>query len=294
MFIVYTISIALCSMSLALGIASRQFRKAAVWNAWYVVFQACILGAVFFDYANKISFNFFNPLVSEVFHYVFRIWNHVIMGFMIVLIPYFLRWITGDKWGKKQRLFTYPAGIIYFGLGLTGSLTKNGIFENYIQTPLFIVVYGSCIINLWGRIHRIEDENSRNTALTINIVSLCLIPTIALSYFFPLAKDLSYPVYSMAFSIIMLVFFYNRFDVDAKKLLSAPVLDMKALEKYNITDREFEVVQQICDGLTNKEIASKLCISVNTVNNHVANIFDKMGVRSRIDLLKILKEGPWA
>ncbi|MBO4716591.1 MAG: response regulator transcription factor, partial [Spirochaetales bacterium] len=53
-------------------------------------------------------------------------------------------------------------------------------------------------------------------------------------------------------------------------------------------------VQLICEGYTNKEIAQELSISVNTVNNHVANIFSKMGVRSRIDLLKALKEGPWS
>ena len=53
-------------------------------------------------------------------------------------------------------------------------------------------------------------------------------------------------------------------------------------------------MQLICEGLTNKEIAQELNISVNTVNNHVANIFSKMDVRSRIDLLKALKEGPWS
>jgi DNA-binding CsgD family transcriptional regulator len=35
-----------------------------------------------------------------------------------------------------------------------------------------------------------------------------------------------------------------------------------------------------------------LDISVNTVNNHVANIFAKTKVRSRIDLLNLLKQ-PW-
>ena len=42
--------------------------------------------------------------------------------------------------------------------------------------------------------------------------------------------------------------------------------------------------------MTNKEIGDELSISVNTVNNHIANIFSKTQVRSRIDLLNILKE----
>jgi len=67
---------------------------------------------------------------------------------------------------------------------------------------------------------------------------------------------------------------------------------VESLSKYKISEREFSVVQLIGEGLTNKEIAYKLGISVNTVNNHVANIFEKMEVKSRIDLLNLLKEGP--
>ena len=41
------------------------------------------------------------------------------------------------------------------------------------------------------------------------------------------------------------------------------------------------------------KIASELDISVNTVNNHIANIFAKTEVRSRIDLLNLLQEASW-
>ena len=44
------------------------------------------------------------------------------------------------------------------------------------------------------------------------------------------------------------------------------------------------------EGLLNKQIAAQLGISANTVNNHVANIFSKTKVRSRIDLLNLLKQ----
>ena len=44
---------------------------------------------------------------------------------------------------------------------------------------------------------------------------------------------------------------------------------------------------------SDKEIASELDISVNTVNNHIANIFAKTEVRSRIDLLNLLQEASW-
>ncbi|MBQ2259693.1 MAG: response regulator transcription factor, partial [Spirochaetales bacterium] len=70
-------------------------------------------------------------------------------------------------------------------------------------------------------------------------------------------------------------------------------LTIDEVSSYGITQREFEVILLIKRGLTNKEIASELSISVNTVNNHIANIFDKTDVRSRIDLLNLLQEAKW-
>ena len=51
-----------------------------------------------------------------------------------------------------------------------------------------------------------------------------------------------------------------------------------------------ELRELIKQGKTAKEIASDLDISVNTVNNHIANIYSKTEVRSRIDLLNLFQE----
>jgi DNA-binding NarL/FixJ family response regulator len=48
-----------------------------------------------------------------------------------------------------------------------------------------------------------------------------------------------------------------------------------------LTERELQVVALIDQGLSNKQIASALCIEVATVKNHVHNILDKLGVHRR-------------
>jgi DNA-binding NarL/FixJ family response regulator len=54
--------------------------------------------------------------------------------------------------------------------------------------------------------------------------------------------------------------------------------------QFSLTQRELQIVQATSEGLTNKEIASALDISEFTVKHHLAKIFDKLGVYSRLEL----------
>jgi len=53
----------------------------------------------------------------------------------------------------------------------------------------------------------------------------------------------------------------------------------------NLTRREIEVLQQICLGLTNQEIADKLFVSVRTVDTHRGNLLSKTGVANTAGLV---------
>ena len=48
-----------------------------------------------------------------------------------------------------------------------------------------------------------------------------------------------------------------------------------------LSERELEVLQLIAEGLTNREIASRLFLSLNTVKAHTRNIYGKLAVHSR-------------
>ena len=53
-----------------------------------------------------------------------------------------------------------------------------------------------------------------------------------------------------------------------------------AEENYELSDREREVLVAVAQGLSSKEIADKLCISIHTVNSHRKNITHKTGIKS--------------
>jgi LuxR family maltose regulon positive regulatory protein len=57
-----------------------------------------------------------------------------------------------------------------------------------------------------------------------------------------------------------------------------------------LTDREIEILNHICNGLSNREIAERLVISVNTVAFHTKNIYSKLKVNSRIKALVRAKD----
>jgi two-component system nitrate/nitrite response regulator NarL len=50
-----------------------------------------------------------------------------------------------------------------------------------------------------------------------------------------------------------------------------------------LTARELQVVALIDEGLSNKEIAARLCIELSTVKNHVHNLLEKLGTHRRAD-----------
>jgi two-component system, NarL family, nitrate/nitrite response regulator NarL len=54
---------------------------------------------------------------------------------------------------------------------------------------------------------------------------------------------------------------------------------------FGLTSRELEVIAAVVSGYTNQDIADKFSISPHTVKNHLSNIFDKLGVSNRLELV---------
>ncbi len=55
-------------------------------------------------------------------------------------------------------------------------------------------------------------------------------------------------------------------------------------EEYNLTDKEFDIMTLVADGLNNKEIAAKLFLGEGTVRNYISTILEKLELRDRTQL----------
>jgi DNA-binding NarL/FixJ family response regulator len=79
-------------------------------------------------------------------------------------------------------------------------------------------------------------------------------------------------------------------DVLAGKTYLAPAAAAKLAERVTqvqLTPRELAALRSMADGRTNKEIAVALGISERTVKTHMAHLFEKLGVTSRTEAVKI-------
>jgi two-component system, NarL family, nitrate/nitrite response regulator NarL len=61
-----------------------------------------------------------------------------------------------------------------------------------------------------------------------------------------------------------------------------------------LTVREQEVLALMGEGLSNKQIAQRLCIEVPTVKNHVHHVFEKLEVHRRTEAIAVVRRGSWA
>jgi two-component system nitrate/nitrite response regulator NarL len=82
--------------------------------------------------------------------------------------------------------------------------------------------------------------------------------------------------------------------MDDKYVIGAGVVDdreqavrqagTKENRQYGLTPRELEIVSAIVSGDSNRDIADRLSISLQTVKHHLTSIFDKTGVSTRLEL----------
>jgi len=107
------------------------------------------------------------------------------------------------------------------------------------------------------------------------------------SIYFALAFIFIYYLGS-GFIAIYFRYFVNLDQLTEKKL---PNLSLdEFFSKFEITNREKEIIVEIYNGLTNQQIADKLFISLQTVKDHSSRIYSKTSTQSRVQLIKILQD----
>ncbi|MFC2151507.1 LuxR C-terminal-related transcriptional regulator [Bacteroidota bacterium] len=112
-------------------------------------------------------------------------------------------------------------------------------------------------------------------------------------YFFQFNIDDYDPILFLILNIwplLWILFYFNKYHNDGlSKTADHENLD-ELFSEFKISERESEIIELIIKGKSNKEIEQILFISFNTVKNHIYNIYKKLGVSSRSQLIHIVQQ----
>ncbi|HYK53140.1 MAG TPA: helix-turn-helix transcriptional regulator [Candidatus Eremiobacteraceae bacterium] len=83
---------------------------------------------------------------------------------------------------------------------------------------------------------------------------------------------------------------YRRCGADAEVQRLAGIGEARSGHENTLSPREREVAELVAEGLKNTEIAKRLDVGKKTVEKHIASVFDKLGLRSRSQLVGYIAE----
>ncbi len=292
--IISIVSLVIVSMDLALSIVLSK-KKEDAWAKWNIVLASTLLAMAVFYTLKLVALFLFSGVALIVLNYVFEAFYIIDTSFIVVFICRFASWLVARPMSKLSIVMTFVVGVLYLASAVLTTIMDIPLLKTF--QPLIAavnVVY--CFFVMLASRNKIENKLVKNVVLTFSIITLTTIPFLALSAFFVEWRNLAFSIIVAAYYIMYLVFMFiaiEKAEADAAKRKRVGEPKWEDYAEYKITEREFEVIKLIKKGMTNKEIGYELKISVNTVNNHIANIFQKTGVKSRIDLLNVLQEATW-
>ena len=168
-----------------------------------------------------------------------------------------------------------------------GVLIPGTLIETLLSYKVYRLIYGGVFLYsltvFMLKINNISDAKEKN----FYIGAMAILTILTVQTFFPVIKNFPESLFifgSGYFYINVLLIHYtvNRF-------LKFPNTTSQETVDGLVTNREKEILALVLQGLANKDIGVQLCISEPTVKSHIQNIYKKLGVKNRIQLINSLK-----
>ncbi len=282
--VIYIIAFSIGSMNIGLSILFH-LRNNYEWTKYYLIFQISITFLLII-YAVRMFAGSILQYDSRSFTIITSWLLYVDIAFIVYFFPYFTTWIIAHPWKNPYKTFYFILSICFLVLTVLGTIFG---FTRVILMFMIMIFFGDfifCNMVILKNLKGIQNKDVRIISGLFVILSAFMLPFIIVDLFFSFKSLATMPIYYFWISLIVLIYLFNYFRCLPES--SDTSLDEHKLLIYHITDREYEIIQLIRQGLMSKEISQKLQISTSTVNNHISNIYNKTNVSSRIELLNLL------
>jgi DNA-binding CsgD family transcriptional regulator len=182
------------------------------------------------------------------------------------------------------------SGLIYYlsknpGIGLLTLLKYYYIFS-------FFVVSVLAAIKLISQKSKVVSQVSSGKFIAIGLTSSVIVQS-AILPFYSGNLILALVFLLVFFSGIGFIPVYLNYFGKLESFIpekTVPISMDEFCKKFEVSPREREIIIEICNGLSNQQIADKLFISLQTVKDHSHRIYGKVDVSSRVQLIKLVAE----
>jgi len=174
----------------------------------------------------------------------------------------------------------------------TINLPNIGLIYIYVTLDVIMTGWGLMILFIKSRKRRIEYAHSLTKYILITFALLVLkIVSVYIYYHIPSTIPAFILLYFLALTVPLVYFYGQRDEFIALIQKLDPGSDYdRIIARYGITNREQEIIKQVCTGKSNQEIADTLFISLQTVKDHTHRIYLKMDIKSRVQLIKLMQD----
>ena len=281
------------------------------WLKYYIVFLF-LFGFLLLIRAIKLLSFLAIPLFlsNGIFNILYYFTLSVSMSLILYFIPAFLYRFLNLKWKVKENVLYLILSVIFFVLSILGIILNFNFY--IVANIIFYLLILYLLILGFINYKNIKDKMMKLIVKILGLITISIYP-IMVYQLITINKnsldigsiDITLVLFYIWWNLVMfgfLIWYFiniiknknmfvneslNNNSNDSKNIESENNAIKKELKEeiINLTKREKQILSYLLSGKTNKEVALILDISLNTVNNHVANIYDKSGVKNRVELV---------
>lgn len=272
-----------------------KHRKKAIFL--YALFLGSIgleVGALLLSSVESIAV-FKDPQTASLVQSLSRLLEFLSITSFPVILLFFVHHLMGVPITRVRRNIFVAVPVVSI---LAYAAWRASGAEIYLHGVLLSLVYSAGIyvlVIIFSQLSSIGDLLLKRAIKTFLMISGIYLPVYMIDSLadnipgFPFEDTYTctLPIYFFVLNSLGIYFAVKYFDQPV--YMDGDQITEHFDSRFNISKRESEIVAQVITGLSNREIADKLFISIKTVENHLYNIYQKTGVRNRVQLTNLIQ-----
>lgn len=167
-------------------------------------------------------------------------------------------------------------------------------YSKIVFVSLEIITLLIALFIMYRYSRRLNHRYSRRLVIYFAIITIALSTITITIFILSIPNTFREKIYLLLFfagqlpSVLFLEYYLQKHFPVALDNNSNKDIQGKFILDYQLSRREWEIVEKICEGLTNGQISDNLFISIQTVKDHIYRIYKKTGVKNRVQLVNMI------